>query len=326
MKFKREEDRGATQEFVQTGSIADDKKEELERNGTVTEGETVYIDMDKLRPNSNNMYSMSQIEKLGDLIKLSGGILQNIIVLPADEEGVYTITTGERRWRAARLLRDKGLYPEKFEGKVPCTIRGLDDIDLPIGKEMKERFAILTTNQYRDKTDGEKMMEMQEWKKIIEALRSAGAEYLPMHLTDGEQVKIKGTPTRDLLAGQLGVSTGQIARMETVEKKGSPQLLNMLMKDTLDLSAAEEMLRLNEQEQNKTLRQLKRKQQDSEKITKAEVKAQVEKRLEKKQLDRNTVHVELENITNNMSDIITLTDSEYKNYTKLIDKLKKILN
>ena len=123
MKFKREEDRGATQEFVQTGSIADDK-EELERNGTVTEGETVYIDMDKLRPNSNNMYSMSQIEKLGDLIKLSRGILQNIIVLPADEEGVYTITTGERRWRAARLLRDKGLYPEKFEGKVPCTIRG----------------------------------------------------------------------------------------------------------------------------------------------------------------------------------------------------------
>lgn len=326
MKFKREEDRGATQESVQTGSIADDKKEELERNGTVTEGETVYIDMDKLRPNSNNMYSMSQIEKLGDLIKLSGGILQNIIVLPADEEGVYTITTGERRWRAARLLRDKGLYPEKFEGKVPCTIRGLDDIDLPIGKEMKERFAILTTNQYRDKTDGEKMMEMQEWKKIIEALRSAGAEYLPMHLTDGEQVKIKGTPTRDLLAGQLGVSTGQIARMETVEKKGSPQLLNMLMKDTLDLSAAEEMLRLNEQEQNKTLRQLKRKQQDSEKITKAEVKAQVEKRLEKKQLDRNTVHVELENITNHMSDMITLTDSEYKNYTKLIDKLKKILN
>ena len=326
MKFKREEDRGATQESVQTGSIADDKKEELERNGTVTEGETVYIDMDKLRPNSNNMYSMSQIEKLGDLIKLSGGILQNIIVLPADEEGVYTITTGERRWRAARLLRDKRLYPEKFEGKVPCTIRGLDDIDLPIGKEMKERFAILTTNQYRDKTDGEKMMEMQEWKKIIEALRSAGAEYLPMHLTDGEQVKIKGTPTRDLLAGQLGVSTGQIARMETVEKKGSPQLLNMLMKDTLDLSAAEEMLRLNEQEQNKTLRQLKRKQQDSEKITKAEVKAQVEKRLEKKQLDRNTVHVELENITNHMSDMITLTDSEYKNYTKLIDKLKKILN
>lgn len=324
MKFKREEDKVALQNVVQTENVVEDKKEQIESNRTVKDGETVYLDMDKLRPNSNNMYSMTQIEKLGDLIKLSGGILQNIIVLPEDEEGYYTITTGERRWRAARLLQEKGLYPEKFEGKVPCTIRSLDDIDLPIGKEMKEQFAILTTNQYRDKSDGEKMMEMQEWKKIIAALREAGAEYLPMHLTDGEQVKIKGTPTRELLAGQLGVSTGQIARMETVEKKGSPQLLDMLMNDSMDLSAAEEMLRLNEQEQNETLRQLKRKQRN--KITKTEVKAQVEKKLEKKQLDRNTVQDELESITNNMRDTVTLTDSEYKNYTKLIDKLKKILN
>lgn len=324
MKFKREEDKVVLQNVVQTENVVEDKKEQIESNRAVKDGETVYLDMDKLRPNSNNMYSMTQIEKLSDLIKLSGGILQNIIVLPADEEGYYTITTGERRWRAARLLQEKGLYPEKFEGKVPCTIRSLDDIDLPISKEMKEQFAILTTNQYRDKSDGEKMMEMQEWKKIIAALREAGAEYLPMHLTDGEQVKIKGTPTRELLAGQLGVSTGQIARMETVEKKGSPQLLDMLMNDSMDLSAAEEMLRLNEQEQNETLRQLKRKQRD--KITKTEVKAQVEKKLEKKQLDRNTVQAELEKITNNMADTVTLTDSEYKSYTKLVDKLKKILN
>lgn len=324
MKFKREEDKVVLQHVVQTENVVEDKKEQIESNRTVKDGETVYLDMDKLRPNSKNMYSMSQIEKLGDLIKLSGGILQNIIVLPEDEEGYYTITTGERRWRAARLLREKGLYPEKFEGKVPCTIRSLDDIDLPISKEMKEQFAILTTNQYRDKSDGEKMMEMQEWKKIIAALREAGAEYLPMHLTDGEKVKIKGTPTRELLAGQLGVSTGQIARMETVEKKGSPQLLDMLMNDSMDLSAAEEMLRLNEQEQNETLQQLKRKQRN--KITKTEVKAQVEKKLEKKQLDRNTVQAELEKITNNMADTVTLTDSEYKSYTKLVDKLKKILN
>lgn len=324
MKFKREEDKVVLQHVVQTENIVEDKKEQIESNRTVKDGETVYLDMDKLRPNSNNMYSMTQIEKLSDLIKLSGGILQNIIVLPADEEGYYTITTGERRWRAARLLQEKGLYPEKFEGKVPCTIRGLEDIDLPISKELKEQFAILTTNQYRDKSDGEKMMEMQEWKKIIAALREAGAEYLPMHLTDGEQVKIKGTPTRELLAGQLGVSTGQIARMETVEKKGSLQLLDMLMNDSMDLSAAEEMLRLNEQEQNETLQQLKRKQRN--KITKTEVKAQVEKKLEKKQLDRNTVQAELEKITNNMADTVTLTDSEYKSYTKLVDKLKKILN
>lgn len=326
MKFKREETKPALQKLGIEQTVRTEEPAVLQDSGEFSEGETVYIDMDMLRPNSKNMYSMSQIEKLSDLIKLSGGILQNIIVLPADQEGYYTITTGERRWRAAKLLQEKGLYPERFGGKVPCTIRGLDNIDLPLSQEMKERFAILTTNQYRDKSDGEKMMEMQEWRKIIDELRAAGAEYLPLHLTEGEPVKIKGVSTRELVAGQLGVSTGQVSRMENVEKKGSPQLINMLLSDSMNLSAAEEMIRVDERKQDAVLRQLKKKQDDPDrKITKIEVKKQVEKKLEKIYLERETVSRELEVIVSGMKDTAALTESEYKTYQKLIKQLKKIL-
>lgn len=329
MKFKREEIEPVLQESENEQRVQSGLAEEMkvyQNNEVIKEGETVYIDMDMLRPNGKNMYNISQIEKLSDLIRLSGGILQNIIVLPADPDGYYTITTGERRWRAAKLLKEQGLYPEKFDGKVPCMIRGLDDIDLPLSQEMKEKFAILTTNQYRDKSDGEKMMEMQEWRNIIAALRAAGAEYLPLHLTDGEQVKIKGIPTRELLAGQLGISTGQVSRMENVEKKGSSQLINMLLNDSLDLSAAEEIIRVDEQKQNAVLRQLKKKQKNPDsKITKIEVKKQVEKKLEKIYLERETVSRELEVIVSSMKDTITLSESEYKTYQKWIKQMKKIL-
>ena len=54
MKFKREEDKVALQNVVQTENVVEDKKEQIESNRTVKDGETVYLDMDKLRPNSNN--------------------------------------------------------------------------------------------------------------------------------------------------------------------------------------------------------------------------------------------------------------------------------
>ena len=68
---------------------------------------TDYIDMDKLQPNEMNHYQTEKIEELAEAIKLAGGILQNIIVKPEDENGMYTITTGERRWRACLLYTSR---------------------------------------------------------------------------------------------------------------------------------------------------------------------------------------------------------------------------
>ena len=108
-KFRRE-DEWKEDQVAQQGAMA--AQEEEINTGQKVKPRTVYIDMDHLRPNKRNEYKMTDIENLSAMIKLSGGILQNLIVRPDEEEGYYIITTGERRWRAARLLRDQGEYPE----------------------------------------------------------------------------------------------------------------------------------------------------------------------------------------------------------------------
>ena len=109
-----------------------------------------------------------------------------------DEEGYYVLTTGERRWRGACLLRDRNEYPARYDNKVPCVIRDPVKIELPLNDEDKEDFAILVTNQYRVETDAILYMEMLQWKRIISNLKKAGVEYLPKELGRNQEVKLKG--------------------------------------------------------------------------------------------------------------------------------------
>lgn len=317
MKFRR-----ATESVDQL----EEKREEAageERDVNEISGSTIYIDMDKLRPNDNNDYDISGIDELSKMIRLSGGIWQNIIVMPADEEGYHTITTGERRWRAAKLLSERGEYPEKFENKVPCTIRGIEEIDLPLSKENKENFAILVTNQYRSKKDSDIMMEMRKWRSIIGELRKAGVEYLPSVYTE-DDVKIAGVPTRQLIAGQLGVSNGQVARMERVENNGSDELIKRLLDDTMDLGAAEEMIKVNKEKQEKILGQLEK--DESGKITKRAVAEKIREQEEKIILQKQILVDDFKDITDGVGEELKLNRTDYQSYQKLLKKMKELLS
>lgn len=285
--------------------------------------ETVYIDMDRLRPNSKNEYKMSEIEKLSSMIKLAGGIWQNIIVKPADSHGYYTITTGERRWRAAQLLRDKGEYPEKLGNTVPCTIKNPDEIDLPIDDDAKEDFSILVTNQYRTKTDSELFMEMRKWKNIISKLRKAGVKYLPSGYDDeGEPVQIQGNPTRTLIADQLGVSTGQVSRMEQVDKYANEELLDLFLKDELNLSATEKVSKLSSDDQETVVEHIKHNPETS--VDDAIRKTTQKERIKVKSSD-------LESQVQSILSLFTdgekeLTLIEYQKYEKAMRQLRKIFS
>ena len=76
--------------FQKENSFRDTNNNAGEANVNLQEpvrSETVYIDMDRLRPNSKNEYKMSEIEKLSSMIKQAGGIWQNHIVKTADSHG-----------------------------------------------------------------------------------------------------------------------------------------------------------------------------------------------------------------------------------------------
>ena len=156
MKFKRPEEMGGPlperrfqPESVKRENQINEKSTDMGQEASETlavtgqeriKEERIYIDMDLIQPNSKNEYSTEDLEDLAAAIKMAGGIWQDLIVKPQNEDGYYVLTTGERRWRAACLLRDRGEYPEKYQGKVPCQIKDTSDLPLQLGEENKENF------------------------------------------------------------------------------------------------------------------------------------------------------------------------------------------
>ncbi len=346
-KFKKELKPKEGAEELQIGSwlLPPDKIEktdDTENSGKKEEWEdqTVYIDMDSLRANGRNAYSVEDLEEMADAIVMAGGILQNLIVKPADADGIYEITTGERRWRGAMLAREQERYPAEYGNKVPCVIRDPRDVALPLSDESKEMFSILVTNQYREKTDGDIFMEIREWKKIFSELRKQGTEYLALKRfadteagmeTDGIDqeekepagagIQIKGVPTRELVGRQMGISTGQVSRFENVEKNASEAVLESLMRDEITLGEAESLVSLPEPEQEELLE----KKEQTGSIPKEQIRKKQEERQEKIRFPKEKFMADTQSLMALIGDGgRELTEEQYKKYQKCMAQLRKI--
>lgn len=342
-KFKKELKPKEGSEELQIGSwlLPSEKTEKTDPAENSTEkgkreDQTVYIDMDRLQANGRNAYSVEDLEEMADAIVMAGGILQNLIVKPADEDGYYEITTGERRWRGAMLARKQGRYPEEYGNKVPCVIRDPKDVALPLSDESKEMFSILVTNRYREKTDGDIFMEIREWKKIFSELRKQGTEYLALKRfadteTDGADqeekepaeagIQIKGVPTRELVGRQMGISTGQVSRFENVEKNASEAVLQSLMRDEISLGEAEDLVSLPESEQDELLE----KKEQTGVLPKEQIRKKQEERKEKIPFSKEIFVSDTQSLIALIGDNgMELTEEQYKKYQKCMTQLKKI--
>lgn len=288
--------------------------------------ETIYIDMDRIRSNKKNEYSIGDLEDLADSIRLGNGIWQNLIVKPMDDAGFYELTTGERRLRAAKILRDRGEYPQEFHNKVPCSIKDPNDIDLPLSPENKEVFSILLTNKYRNKTDGDTLMEIRRWKEIFTELRKNGIETLTMKPEGKKEVEvegnvtelqIKGVRTRELVANKMDISTGQVSRFENIEKKGSQAVIESLMNNKIDLPTAEKIAHMPKEEQTAFM------EENGEHITLDAVQRYSQAKEKKVTVSSEELQDDLERIKEMPQDV-ELTEKEYKCYKKCIAQLIKI--
>ena len=122
-----------------------------------------------------------------------------------------------------------------------CVVKDAEDVKLDLSPENKERYAIITSNrEQRAYTDGDRYMEIQEWKKIIDELRSKGIEYINGVDEEGNEKKvgIKGEKTRDILAQATGMSRGQINNYETVHNSGTDKLKDALLQGKISVSTA----------------------------------------------------------------------------------------
>lgn len=121
---------------------------------------TKWIHYTKLHDNDAqycNERNKEEIEALADLIEADGEVLQDLLVKKTDTDE-YTIIAGHKRRRACKLLvEERGR--EEF-ALVPCVIKNLS--------EVRAEFQVYSSNGYHEKTEYEKMHELERMKYLLE--------------------------------------------------------------------------------------------------------------------------------------------------------------
>lgn len=308
----------------------------VSKTADVSSYEVVNIDMDLIAPNEKNDFSIDELDELAELIVMSDGILQPLILLPErNEQGMYILTTGERRWRAAKLLKEQGRYPAKYKNTVPCIFRDPKDIELPLSNDTKELFSIMVTNQYRHKKEADQLMEVKNWTRIFQELKDNGEEYIPEQLAllagtarygengeyeEYEPERLVGQKMKTLVSAHVGISEGKVQQINKVEKNASDELMDKLLNNEVSFAAAEKMLEMPEEEQNKLLEET-----TGEKIEVKEVEKRIEEIEKKKVISKQQVESDLKKILERCSQEVELGSKEYKKYLNALNQLERVL-
>ena len=230
---------------------------------------TKDINIKKLYSNDKNFYSVTDIEPLAQKILLVG-LIENLEVVhdPCDR-GEYRITAGERRWRALKLLVEKG-YTD-FE-MVTCQIQTPASAD-------EEMLRLIIANDYRNKTVADILEEEKQLKDILQRMRQEGRTIKGYKLDSGR--------LRDVIAKMLQMPATKIAQIESINKHLIPEFAEELKEGRLTFSAAYEISGMNEeaqaemleryQENGLTYKEVKEiKQQQEEKAAAEQIESQMD--------------------------------------------------
>ena len=283
--------------------------------------DVVNIPRDQIQKNPNNHYSISGIESLAESIK-QYGLLQPLHVM--ETENGYRLLGGERRLTAIdTLIKDDAVSDWTEDTLIPCVVKDAEDVKLDLSPENKERYAIITSNrEQRAYTDGDRYMEIQEWKKIIDELRSKGIEYINGVDEEGKEKKvgIKGEKTRDILAQTTGMSRGQINNFETVHNSGTDKLKDALLQGKISVSTAAKAAKdLTDEEQDGIAEAVEK----GEKVSPADIAAQAKKEYI---LTQTEFKKDIKNILSAIKEKeISLDGKEQEKYHFHIRQLEKLI-
>lgn len=283
--------------------------------------DVVNIPRDQIQKNPNNHYSISGIDSLAESIK-QYGLLQPLHVM--ETENGYRLLGGERRLTAIdTLIKDDAVSDWTEDTLIPCVVKDAEDVKLDLSPENKERYAIITSNrEQRAYTDGDRYMEIQEWKKIIDELRSKGIEYINGVDEEGNEKKvgIKGEKTRDILAQTTGMSRGQINNFETVHNSGTDKLKDALLQGKISVSTAAKAAKdLTDEEQDSIAEAVEK----GEKVSPADIAAQAKKEYV---LTQTEFKKDIKNILSAIKEKeISLDGKEQEKYHFHIRQLEKLI-
>ncbi|MGE3646574.1 MAG: ParB/RepB/Spo0J family partition protein [Beijerinckiaceae bacterium] len=184
------------------------------------------------------LFDAKKLEELAQSIQ-SAGLKQPITVRPAGQ-GQYEIVMGERRYRAHKLLQDRGLLEG---GTILCHVRKMDD-------------------------------EQRDLEAIIENLQRA--DVTPLEEARAYQRMIEGGMSVEDLAQKIGVAAFRV-RERTQLLNLAPVHLKLFESGNLDRQQAFEISRLeNEADQTRIVQMIAKGQLTGWKAVRAAVEAIVE--------------------------------------------------
>lgn len=219
------------------------------------EMKAIYVLPDQIDFSEENKgISISALEGLAESIADVG--LINPIVLRQKEDGRYKIVAGERRFRAIRINIENG----KWEPDRPIKSSEFDPdlIDLPLSDDEKEEYVRITENaEQRDKTDGDRMRQMKQLKMLYEKMREKG--------------ELSGVKTRTLLAQDMKMGESSVAQFQTVENKGSEDLINAVLDNQMNIGTAVGIAKLPKEEQTELIEKARNEKTDGEQITRQDI-------------------------------------------------------
>lgn len=216
-----------------------------------------YISIYDLIPSEENFYSMEQINELKTAIELAGGVKQNLIVVPLPD-GKFKVIAGHRRCTASwELVVTEGKAEYEY---LPCSIEPtVEDAKV---QALKEELLLILLNSQREKTEYDKVQEVERLKAVLEKYR--------------EEENISGR-TREIIAKLLNTTTSQVERREKIAKNLTPEFKQELKEQKVNASTAYELARLPAEEQ----KQIYQEYNDKGSITAKEVQEKNGKQKEK---------------------------------------------
>lgn len=187
----------------------------------------VKLDPRTLIPSEHNKYSQENIEELADNMLLVGQLQEVIVGRVAGQD---RIIVGHRRTAAAVLNIERGHDSFKL---IDCKV-----------KEMTEAMFMLTlhsANIFNRRLSAWELTEgVAEFKKYLIAAKESG------------EVKIEGK-MRDYIADAIGVSTGKMAQMESINKNLCDEGKEAFKNGNINFTTAYETSRLPIEKQKEVI-------------------------------------------------------------------------
>ena len=173
--------------------------------------------------------TLDEIERLADLIDAEGEILQDLVI-KKDGPDDYEIMAGHKRHLACKLLvENRGKKEYEF---LPCY--EIND------SEVRSEFRVYSTNGYHEKTDYEKMHEIERMR----ALLIEHPEEFP---------NVQGGRMVERLAQVTAMKKTTVGEYLTISKNLGDKGMEMFKKGELKKSAAVALSGLSKDEQDKVI-------------------------------------------------------------------------